>query len=75
MPPACAARPWLYRLYRPYRRRHVFHCLERDLPGQNYSEPFQAWLDAFPREQIMLLQYESLTAPEHVASHLRAVKR
>ncbi|EFN56555.1 hypothetical protein CHLNCDRAFT_57487 [Chlorella variabilis] len=55
-------------------KRHVFHCLERDLPGQNYSEPFQAWLDAFPREQIMLLQYESLTAPEHVASHLRAVK-
>lgn len=38
------------------RRRDVFSCLQRDLPALNYTTPLLAWLEAFPREQIMLLQ-------------------
>ncbi|KAL4430049.1 hypothetical protein ABPG77_004419 [Micractinium sp. CCAP 211/92] len=55
-------------------RRDVFSCLQRDLPALNYTTPLSAWLEAFPREQIMLLQYENLTNPEHTAAHLQAVK-
>ncbi|KAL4443999.1 hypothetical protein ABPG75_011736 [Micractinium tetrahymenae] len=55
-------------------RRDVFSCLQRDLPALNFTTPLTAWLEAFPREQIMLLQYESLTHPEHTAAHLQEVK-
>lgn len=38
------------------RRRDIFSCLQRGLPALNYTTPLTAWLEAFPREQIMLLQ-------------------
>jgi hypothetical protein len=45
------------------------------LPWNNYSAPVQAWLDAFPRRQLLLLQYERLTDPDQEAAHLHIVKR
>ena len=57
-------------------RRHatLFECLELELPWNNYTQPLTAWLAAFPREQIMLLQYETLTDPAYEAAQLKAVK-
>lgn len=52
----------------------LFKCLELELPWNNYSMPIQSWLDAFPKEQLLLLQYESLTAEDKEAEHLTAVK-
>lgn len=57
------------------RHDSLFECLELELPWNNYSTPVQAWLDAFPRRQLLLLQYERLTDPDREASHLRTVKR
>jgi hypothetical protein len=57
------------------RHDSLFKCLELELPWNNYSMPIQSWLDAFPKEQLLLLQYESLTAEDKEAEHLTAVKR
>ena len=53
----------------------MFTCLKSELPRLNYSAPLGAWLDAFPAQQVMVLQYENLTSPDHSADNLRAVKR
>ncbi|KAL4430048.1 hypothetical protein ABPG77_004418 [Micractinium sp. CCAP 211/92] len=60
--------------YTCLRKHDLFECLELELPWNNYTAPFMAWLEAYPPEQIMLLQYESLTAPEYEKQHLQAVK-
>ena len=39
------------------KRPDLFSCLEAELPLNNYTAPFTAWLDAgYPPEQILLLQ-------------------
>jgi hypothetical protein len=34
----------------------VYTCLKKELPGLNYSEPWEAWLQAWPRTQLYLVQ-------------------
>ncbi len=34
----------------------MYKCLSRDLGRENYSQPLQGWLDAYPREQVYLIQ-------------------
>ncbi|PRW51019.1 hypothetical protein C2E21_5409 [Chlorella sorokiniana] len=55
-------------------KHDLFDCLARELPWNNYTAPIAAWLEAFPADQLKLVQYESLTSPEHEADDLRAVK-
>ena len=38
------------------RSHDVFWCLRRDLQAANYSAPLQAWLGAYPPEQLYLVQ-------------------
>jgi hypothetical protein len=52
----------------------VYVCLERDMAALNYTAPFSAWLRAFPRDQVLLLQYETLTDPVYTPTLLRSVK-
>lgn len=59
----------------PCSNQTLFSCLKTELPEHNYTTPIQAWLEVYPREQLLLLQYESLTAPEQEAEQLKAVKR
>ena len=40
----------------PCRRDSVFKCLERDLQRDTYGRPFAAWLDAYPPDQVFLIQ-------------------
>lgn len=39
-----------------YRHKDLFSCLEVELPWHNYTTPINAWLEAFPPEQVMLVQ-------------------
>lgn len=38
------------------RRGALFACLKQQLPALNYTAQLDAWLEAFPAEQVMLLQ-------------------
>ena len=37
----------------------MYKCLVIELPKTNYSSPFEAWVQAFPRQQIYLVQVGS----------------
>ena len=37
-------------------RHDLYECLRRELPGSNYTSPIQAWLAAFPPQQLKLVQ-------------------
>jgi hypothetical protein len=37
-------------------RGALFACLKEQLPALNYTAQLSAWLDAFPADQVMLLQ-------------------
>lgn len=39
-----------------------------------YTEALQPWIEAFPRDQIHVIQYESLTSEKHGESELKRVK-
>lgn len=56
-------------------RREVYKCLKRQLPGFNYTEPFQTWLDAYPRDQLYLVQYENMTSEAHSLEVVQDIKR
>lgn len=53
----------------------MFPCLQQSLAGLNYSTPVRAWLEAFPANQVHLLQYEALTRPERAEARLAGLKR
>lgn len=59
----------------PLCRRSAYACLRGGLAGLNYTAPLAAWLEAFPRGQVLLLQHESLVAPDTTARHLSELKR
>lgn len=46
-----------------------------DEGGNNYTTPFEAWLAAYPREQLYLTQYERLTADGQTEGVVADVKR
>ncbi|KAI7844782.1 hypothetical protein COHA_001662 [Chlorella ohadii] len=55
----------------------LFGCLKQRLPALNYSAQLSAWLDTFPAEQVLLLQYETLASPdqERVAGQLASLHK
>ncbi|PRW50784.1 hypothetical protein C2E21_5410 [Chlorella sorokiniana] len=55
----------------------LFACLKDQLPALNYTAQLSAWLDAFPADQVMLLQYETLASPdqERVAAQLSSLHK
>ena len=38
----------------------MYSCLARDLPKVAYAPAFEAWLAAYPREQVFLVQVRRL---------------
>ena len=40
----------------------MYKCLAIELPKSNYSSPFEAWVEAYPRQQIYLVQVGSAWA-------------
>lgn len=60
------------------RRGALFACLKQQLPALNYTAQLDAWLEAFPADQVMLLQvgaHERLVAAVfvwHSDHHLHA---
>lgn len=52
----------------PPARHDLFECLELELPWNNYTTPFMAWLEAYPPEQIMLLQVGHGRRPASLAA-------
>ncbi|KAL4418907.1 hypothetical protein ABPG77_004060 [Micractinium sp. CCAP 211/92] len=55
-------------------KKDVYKCLSRDLGRENYSQPLQGWLDAYPREQVYLIQYENITSGATTPSVLQDLK-
>jgi hypothetical protein len=55
-------------------RNGAFRCLDKALRQEGYAEPLQAWLEAFPTEQIYLIQYENITAADRQETVLRSIK-
>lgn len=57
---------------------HVAECILAELQdagGNNYTTPLEAWLAAYPREQLYLTQYERLTASGETEGLVADVKR
>ncbi|PSC67215.1 hypothetical protein C2E20_9098 [Micractinium conductrix] len=52
----------------------AYPCLKKELVQSNYSDPFEAWMEAYPPSQVLLLQYERLTSEQHGKAVLRKVK-
>ncbi|PSC69269.1 snurportin-1 [Micractinium conductrix] len=50
-------------------------CVMKELKSENYSEPLQAWLEAFPRGQLYVVQYENMTSSATSPSVLQDIKR
>lgn len=46
-----------------------------EVPEGQYAPQLGAWADAFPREQLFVLQYENLTSDNGMAPALRELKR
>lgn len=55
----------------------LFPCLKKQLPALNYTAQLTAWLDAFPADQVMVMQYEALVSPdrERVAAQLSSLHK
>ncbi|KAL4437388.1 hypothetical protein ABPG75_004527 [Micractinium tetrahymenae] len=55
----------------------VYRCLLRKLEDEEetYAPRLKAWADAFPADQLVVLQYENLTDPARMRAALRDVKR
>lgn len=56
-------------------RNNLFDCLRSELLTVSYTAQLAAWLAAFPSEQVMLTQYESLVSPERAAAQVKDVKK
>lgn len=46
------------------RRGKLFGCLQKQLAAPSYSAALAPWLDAFPHEQLLLVQAEALAADD-----------
>lgn len=55
-------------------KKDVYKCLSRDLGRENYSQPLQGWLEAYPREQVYLIQYENITSGASMPGVLQDLK-
>lgn len=60
-----------------YSSGSLYKCIRQKLedPDERYTPRLQAWVDAFPREQLFVMQYENLTEPAATKRVLRDVKR